>query len=58
MYHLLILSGYICWSSRMADLMLYYLSAVPCTCNGVISASTICHLCRYILVVWYIGRSK
>ena len=33
-----------------------YCITAPCACKGSISASSICHLFRYILVVWYIGR--
>ena len=46
----IILFVYNCWSSRMAELMLYY-STLPYICKGGISASTICYPYRYILVV-------
>ena len=43
----------------MAAPMLYYHSTVSCTCKGGISASTICHHYRYILVFdIYVGLNR
>ena len=47
---------YICWSSRTVALMLCYHSIAPSTCKGDISASAICHLQRFSLLNWCIGR--
>ena len=43
---------------RVAGLMPCYHSIVPCTCRTDISVIAICHLWRFILIVWYVGRSK
>ena len=49
---------YICWSYRMVALMLRYNYMAPSTCKADISASAICHLQRFSLLVYrqaYIG---
>ena len=47
---------FICWSSRVGVFLLCYQSIVPCTSKGDSSACAICHLWRFILIDWYIGR--
>ena len=47
---------FICGSSGMIALMLCYHSIALCTFIGYISASAICYLWSFILVVWNIGR--
>ena len=39
---------FVCWSSRMTDLLLCYHSIAPCTSKDCISASAICHLWRFV----------
>ena len=41
----------------MTALMQCYHSIAPCKCEGDISANAMCHLWRFILIL-YIGRSK
>ena len=52
----LYLYSFICWSSRVGVFLLCYHSIAPCTSKGDISASAICHLWRFVLIHWYIGR--
>ena len=47
---------FICWSSKVGVYLLCYHSIAPCTSKGDISASAICHLWRFILIDWCIGR--
>ena len=39
---------FICWSNRMAALLLHYHSIAPCTSKCGISASAICHFWRFV----------
>ena len=44
--------------SRYCTTLACYYSIVPCISKGDISASAICHLWRFILIDWCIGRSS
>ena len=49
---------FICWSSRVGVFLIRYYYIVPCTSNGGISASSICHLWGFISIDRHIGRHK
>ena len=46
----------ICWNIRVRVFLICYHSIASCTSKCDISASAICHLWRFILIYWYIGR--
>ena len=47
---------FFCWSSGVGVFLICYHSIAPCTSEGEISASAICHLWSFILTDSYIGR--
>ena len=47
---------FICWGSEVGVFLLCCHSIAPCTSQGDISASAICHLWRFIFSYRYVGR--